>query len=131
MEKERIYKAIAAVSIILLFVATLPAAFSNSNKIEQAKTSAKEVLDRASKICSSDCKDYPSDWVSEDKRAEAEIYCMSQCSNDMKIIRDSVSEASSIKFENQYMLKVAQLYCLLGLRCYAVEIKDFIQNYQP
>ena len=129
MNKKHLLKVFLIAVAIILFVGTLPAVFLNSRKIDQAKESAQVILDEASKVCSSNCTDYPDEWVIEDKEAEAELYCMRQCTNDMEAMRNEINKMPLIEFENQYTLRVAQLYCLLGLRCYATEIEDYVNNY--
>lgn len=61
---------------ILIFIASLPAVFSNSKTIDRAKNEVKSVIDGGSKICKSNCTDYPDDWVIDGKKEEAEQYCV-------------------------------------------------------
>jgi hypothetical protein len=118
--------------LVLLFLATIPAVFSNSKSINQAKENAKILLDEASKVCNSNCTEYPAEWVSKEKEQEAKLYCINQCSDNMDRIRNEFTdELQSTMFENQYTYRVGQIYCILGLRCAPLEIENFIRGYKP
>ena len=115
--------------IFILLLGTLPGVYIVGGKIDQAKDDIKIYMEPAEKICGSNCTVYPDEWVIQGKEAEAELICMRQCASDMKAIKDEVNQIEFIEFDSQYTLRVAQLYCLLGLKCYATEIEDFINSY--
>lgn len=123
-------KIILVLFIALAFIATLPAIFQNASRTRQVKNEVKQILDTAKVICKSGCTSYPEDWIIRDKQNEAELYCMRQCQNNMKGIRGSLlNEDFPVLFTSQYNFRVAQIYCLLGLRCSQLEIIDFIESY--
>lgn len=116
----------------LVFLATLPAAWQNGNRSDQAEDEVRQILRVSKKICESGCTDYPDDWVVEGKKAEAETYCKAQCENNMKGIRDGLlNEGFPVLFTNNYNYRVAQVYCILGLNCPQSKITDVISNYDP
>lgn len=115
--------------ILILLLSTVPGIFIVGGEIDQAKEDIKIIMSEGAKICDSNCTVYPDDWATQGKEADAELYCMRQCANDMKAIKDEVKQMEWIEFDGQYTLRVAQLYCLLGLKCYATEIEDYIDSY--
>jgi hypothetical protein len=122
-------KTISVFLILLMFVATLPAVFQNANKSEQVEKETKQLLDTAKKVCDGGCD--PTSWeIAPENQNEAKLYCITQCQNNMKGIRDSLlNEGFPILFTNQYNYRVAQIYCLLGLNCPQKKISDIINNY--
>jgi len=61
---------------------------------------------------------------------DAELYCMRQCSNNKKEIREELlNKKFPILFTDIYHYRVAQLYCIIGLYCPQSQIVDFIKNY--
>jgi len=122
-------KKIIAILLILGFLATIPAMYQNQRRVKEVKTELKEILDASKEICNSGCTDYPSDWVISGLETEAELYCMRQCDNDMKGIRDALLDDFPVLFISQYNYRVAQLYCILGLVCPQLQITEFIEGY--
>lgn len=116
--------------IILAFIATLPATFQNSIRGDQAEEEVIKILNISKKICDSGCTDYPPDWVTSGHQADAELYCMRQCKDNMKGIRENLlNDGFPVLFTNEYNYRVAQIYCVLGLKCPQLEIKKLIEDY--
>ena len=116
--------------IILVFIATLPAFIQNRIRGSQAEKEVTIILDMAKKICDGGCTNYPQNWVAPGYQAEAELYCMRQCKNSMKGIRENLlNEDSPVLFTNKYNFRVAQIYCLLGFFCPQMAISNLIKNY--
>lgn len=122
-------KKIIPVVLILAFLATIPALYQNNRRVGQVKAELKKVLDISKKICKSDCTEYPSDWVNPSSKIEGELYCMRQCNNNMRGIREGLLDDFPVLFTNQYTYRVAQLYCILGLACPQLQITEFIEGY--
>lgn len=131
MDKKKIVKLILIGLVILLFIISIPGVFLNGRGLNKAEDYARVVLDEASKICNSNCTDYPKEWVMGGKEAEAKLYCMNQCSNNMEGLRQTLaSDLKPTMFTNQYSYRVEQVYCILGLRCVSREIEDFVSGYK-
>lgn len=129
---KSLFKKAIFVTVFLIFLATLPAAFQNARRSNQAEDEVRQVLKIAKRICESDCTDYPADWIIEGKKVEAESYCKSQCENNMQGIRDGLlNEQFPVLFTNKYNYGTAIIYCLLGLRCPQSTVTDVINNYSP
>lgn len=133
MDKKKIIKFVLIGLVVLLFVASIPGVFLNGKELSRAEDNAREVLNEASKICSSNCTDYPTEWGwIKGREKEAELYCMRQCSNNMAGFRQElINDLKPTIFKNQYSYRVGQAYCILGLRCVSLEIEDFILGYKP
>lgn len=131
MKKRAIVKLILVGIVIILFVITLPALHTNNKRFNQVRNEARLVLNEGLKICSSQCANYPAEWVKEGQEVEAELYCMRQCSNNMENIREEIAEDSVNRiFKDKYHYKVEKVYCVIGMRCFSLEMKDFIYSYK-
>ena len=122
-------KKVVAILAIIGFLVTVPALYQNGRRVSQVKKELKEVLSMARVICDSDCHDYPSDWIIPEQEVEAELYCMRQCSNNKKAIKDALLEDFPVLYNTQYNYRVGQLYCLLGLACPPSEIIEYVRGF--
>ena len=127
----KLIKRIVTILIVILFLITIPVLIQNQYKVSQVKKDLKVVLSLVKKICSSNCTEYPKEWdiSGSGSKAEAELYCMRQCSNNMKGIKDSLLEYFPVLFTNKFNFRVAQFYCLIGLACPQKQITDYIENF--
>lgn len=122
-------KKVLTILLISVFLATIPAAIQNQRRVREVKVELGEALSVAKKICDSGCTEYPPDWVVPGADAEAQLYCIRQCDNNMKALRDALLENFPILFTNQYNYRVAQLYCVVGLACPQLQITEYIRGY--
>ena len=123
------FKKIITILLIIGFLATLPAMYQNQKRVKQVEKELKEALNISEEICNSGCTDYPPDWVISGFETEAKLYCMRQCDNNMRGIRDELLEDFPILFTSQYNRRVAQLCCVIGLACPQLQITDFKVSY--
>lgn len=114
-------KKVIPVVLILAFLATIPAVYRNNRRVGQVKAELGRGLDKAKKICKSDCIEFP--------EIEAQLNCMRLCKNDMKGLREGLLDDFPVLFTSQYTYRVAQLYCILGLACPQSQITEFIKGY--
>lgn len=127
--KNNITQILILVTIIGLII-TLPALIQNNLNANKAEKDIKTVFDLSKKLCKSGCTDYPKEWIIPGKEIEAELYCMRQCKDNMKNIREEyLNKNFPILFTNEYNYRVSQIYCILGLVCPQSRISDLIENY--
>ncbi len=120
------------VLIMIFFLISLPAIYSNNKNFNQIKNDAREMLDQGYAICSSNCTDYPTDWVVKGQEKEAELYCRNQCADNMLGIRKGViNNFKPMIFENRYDYIIEGVYCVLGLKCFSSDIEDYVYGYIP
>ena len=128
-------KIILIAVVLLIFVISIPASFFNSRAIDKAKNDIKLVIDEVKKVCDSNCAYIPENMIDNNEREDAKSYCLEHykdnCTNNMLSFREGLDKTFEMNFENQYYLRVAQIYCIIGLRCYGTEVRDFIFNYKP
>jgi len=122
---------IVAGIIFIIFIASLPGLYQNNKQETKVINQLDEMLSYSKSVCNNGCKDLPEEYIGSSFEDNARAYCMNQCSNNMKGVKESLKTEFDLElFQSKYTKVVGSTYCLLGLRCSPLRVDAFIDSYK-